>query len=373
MDSTLDTARLSAAATAAAEANVDALLITPGPDLRYLTGYDALALERLTCLIVRASGEPVLVAPQLEVPAAEASPLADLGVHIEGWAETDNPYRIVASLVPDASGVALTNSMAALAVLNLREAMPKARQLLAGDILRELRMIKSPAEVSELRHAALAIDRVHEQVPELLRPGRTEREVGEDIAEAILAAGHESVDFVIVASGPNAASPHHDVSDRRLEAGDVVVVDIGGSLPSGYCSDSTRTYAIGHAPVECLSYYGVLQSAQQAAVDTVRPGVTAESVDAAARELIAAAGYGDHFIHRTGHGIGMETHEEPYIVQGNVEPLRTGMVFSVEPGIYLKDQHGARIEDIVAVTEDGVESLNRTTHDLVVVDYSFSA
>jgi len=364
---------LSAAAAAAASAGIDALLVTPGPDLRYLTGYDAIALERLTCLIVRAFGEPVLVAPQLEVSAAEDSPLGHLGVPIRGWAETDDPYRMVASLVPDASEVALSNSMTALAVLNLREAMPDVRQVLAGGVLREIRMIKSTAEIDQLRHAGRAIDRVHEQVPELLRPGRTEREVGEDIAEAILAVGHETVDFVIVASGPNAASPHHEVSDRRLAAGDVVVVDIGGSLPSGYCSDSTRTYAIGYAPAEFLTYYAVLQSAQQRAVNAVRPGVTAQSVDAAARNVISAAGYDAHFIHRTGHGIGLETHEEPYIVQGNDEPLRAGMVFSVEPGIYLKGKHGARIEDIVVVTSDGVESLNGTTHDLVVVDHSFSA
>jgi len=373
VDTAIDTGRLSDAADAATNAGIDALLVTPGPDLRYLTGYDAIALERLTCLVVRASGDHVLVAPKLEVPAAEASPLGRLGVPIQGWAETDDPYRLVSSLVPGASGVALSNSMSALAVLKLRDAMPAVRQVLAGDILRELRMIKSAAEIDQLRHAGRAIDRVHEQVPELLRAGRTEREVGEDIAEAILAVGHESVDFVIVASGPNAASPHHDVSDRRLEAGDVVVVDIGGSLPSGYCSDSTRTYAIGHAPHEFLAYYKVLQSAQQLAVDAVRPGVAAEFVDAVARDAISAAGYGEQFIHRTGHGIGLETHEEPYIVQGNAEPLRAGMVFSVEPGIYLAGHHGARIEDIVAVTADGVENLNATTHDLVVVEHSFSA
>ena len=267
MESALDTGRLSSAAAAAANAGIDALLITPGPDLRYLTGYDAIALERLTCLIVRASGDPVLVAPRLEVAAAEASPLGQLGVPIQGWDETDNPYRIVASLVPDASAVALSNSMTALAVLNLREAMPDVRQVLAGDVLRELRMIKGPAEIDQLRHAGRAIDRVHEQVPELLRPGRTEREVGEDIAEAILAVGHEAVDFVIVGEWSERCKPTPRRIGSRLEVGDVVVVDIGGSLPSGYCSDSTRTYAIGHAPAEFLTYYAVLQAAQQGAVD----------------------------------------------------------------------------------------------------------
>lgn len=352
---------------------MDALLVTPGPDLFYLTGYRAIALERLTCLVVPASADPVLVAPRLEVPAAQASPLGELGVPIQGWAETDDPYALVAGLVPGAATVAVADSMAAAAVLRLRDAMPAARQQLAGPVLRELRMVKGKNEVDHLRRAGRAIDRVHEQMPDFLRPGRTEREVGEDIAEAILAAGHVTVDFVIVASGPNGASPHHEVSDRQIEVGDPVVVDIGGTMPSGYCSDSTRTYAIGHAPDEFLTYYSVLQDAQQRAVASVRPGVSAESVDAAARDVITDAGYGDSFIHRTGHGIGLETHEEPYIVQGNSEPLRAGMVFSVEPGIYLAGRHGSRIEDIVVVTEDGVESLNNTTHDLVVVDPTFSS
>ncbi len=373
VDSAVDGRRLAAAQETARRAGVDALLVTPGPDLLYLTGYHAIALERLTCLVVPAAGDPVLVAPGLEVPAAQASPLGSLGISIAGWAETDDPYALVASLTTGAEVVALADSMAAAAVLRLRDAMPGAKQQLAGPVLRELRMVKSQGEINHLRRAGQAIDSVHEQVPDFLRPGRTEREIGDDIAEAILAAGHLTVDFVIVASGPNGASPHHEVSDRRIDVGDPVVVDIGGTMPSGYCSDSTRTYAVGHAPDDFLAYYGVLQQAQRAAVQSVRPGVSAESVDAAARDLISEAGYGERFIHRTGHGIGLETHEEPYIVQGNAELLRAGMAFSVEPGIYLPDQHGARIEDIVVVTDDGVESLNNTTHDLVVVDSAFSS
>lgn len=367
-----DRSRLENAQNAAREAGVDALLVTPGPDLAYLTGYRAIALERLTCLVVPALGDPVLVAPNLEVPAAQASPVGQLGVAIQGWAETDDPYVLVSKLASKARDVALSDSMAAASVLRLREAMPTVHQRLAGSVLRELRMIKSTAEIQHLRRAGRAIDRVHEQVPGLLWPGRTEQEVGEDITEAILEAGHDTVDFIIVASGPNGASPHHEVSDRQIEVGDAVVVDIGGTMPSGYRSDSTRTYAIGFAPANFLAYYDVLQDAQRRAVECVRPGVTAESVDAAARSVIADAGYGEHFIHRTGHGIGLETHEEPYIVQGNEEVLREGMAFSVEPGIYLPGEHGARIEDIVVVTADGVESLNNTPHELVVVDSAFS-
>ena len=364
--------RLEAAQQAASGQGLDALLITPGPDLRYLTGYDAIALERLTCLVLPANGDPSLVAPHLEVPAAEASPLGQLEVPVHGWGETEDPYALVAKLSGNAPRVGLASSMTAPVVLALRDAMPSTQQALAAPVMRELRVIKTPGEVDQLRTAGRAIDRVHEQVPGLLRPGRTEREVGADIAEAILEAGHVTVDFVIVASGPNAASPHHEVSDRRLEAGDVVVVDIGGSLPSGYCSDSTRTYAIGRAPVEFTQYYDVLRTAQARAVQSVRAGVTAESIDAAARSVIADAGYAEYFIHRTGHGIGLETHEEPYIVEGNAEVLQPGMAFSVEPGVYLRGKHGARIEDIVVVTEDGVESLNNTPHELVVVDHSFS-
>lgn len=373
VESVVDGRRLKAAQEAARLAEVDALLITPGSDLVYLTGYRAIALERLTCLVVPAVGEPVLLAPGLEVAAATASPLGTLGVAITGWADTDDPYALVAAILPDASHVAVADGMTAAAVIRLRDAMPKAQQQLAGPVLRDLRMIKSTDEITELRRAGRAIDSVHELAPDLLRPGRTEREVGEDIAEAILAAGHISVDFVIVASGPNGASPHHEVSDRRICVGDPVVVDIGGTMPSGYCSDSTRTYAVGHAPDDFLISYAILLDAQRRAVDSVRPGVTAESVDSVARDVITQGGFGDHFIHRTGHGIGLETHEEPYIVQGNVEPLREGMVFSVEPGIYLPDQHGARIEDIVVVTHDGVESLNNTTHDLVIVDAAYSS
>jgi Xaa-Pro aminopeptidase len=373
VDKTIDRARIDAARDAAAAAGTDALLITPGPDLRYLTGYDAVALERLTCLIISATGDSSLVAPRLEVAAAQASPLGDLGLSIHAWGETDDPYVLVAGLLPGAADVALCHSMTAATVLRLREAMPNAHQRLAGDIISGLRVVKSAAEIAQLRRAGRAIDRVHEQVPELLRAGRTEAEVAQDISEAIIEAGHVTVDFVIVGSGPNGASPHHEVSDRRIEMGDVVVVDIGGTLASGYCSDSTRTYAVGHAPDDFLAYYGVLQSAQAQAVSAVRPGVTAESIDAAARRVITDAGYGEQFIHRTGHGIGLETHEEPYIVEGNTTTLVPGMAFSVEPGIYLPGQHGARIEDIVVVTGDGVEPLNTTTHDLVVVDQSFSA
>jgi Xaa-Pro aminopeptidase len=358
--------RLAAVADAIRAAGLGALLLTPGPDLRYVTGYDAKQLERLTCLAVPADGEAFLVVPGLELKAAMASPVSTLGVEVMTWGETDDAFGIVQKRLGNLETVALSDRMWALSVLRFRDAFPAARQVLASAVLSQLRIRKSPVEVTALREAGAAIDRVHEQVPGWLKPGLTERQVGARIAEAILAEGHVQVDFVIVGSGPNAASPHHEVSDRVLRAGDVVVVDIGGTMGSGYCSDCTRTYAIGEPPADFSTYYAVLKQAQDAACDLVRPGVTAESVDAAARDIIAAAGYGQWFIHRTGHGIGLESHEDPYIVSGNATPLAPGMAFSVEPGIY-PGPHGARIEDIVVCTEDGVERLNNVPRDLVIV------
>ncbi|MGK2855421.1 MAG: M24 family metallopeptidase [Microbacteriaceae bacterium] len=360
-------ARMQRARGGAAEAGLDALLLSPGPDLRYLTGYQALPLERLTCLVVRAEADPVLVVPALERPAAEASPAGAAGLQIVGWEEADDPYGLVAGLVPDAAAVALDNQMWAEKVLRLRTALPVARQQLAGEVLSALRMRKSAAEVEALRQAGSAIDRVHARVPDLLRAGRMERQVGADIAEAIRAEGHASVDFVIVGSGPNGASPHHEVSDRVIGPGDPVVVDIGGTTPAGYCSDCTRTYVVGEPSEDFRTAYDVLLRAQAAAVAHVRPGVTCASVDAAARDVITEGGFGELFIHRTGHGIGLQTHEDPYIVEGNDLPLEAGMAFSVEPGIYRPGRHGARIEDIVVCVPDGVEPLNRRDHDLALV------
>jgi Xaa-Pro aminopeptidase len=364
--------RLGLAAEAAARAGIGALLLTPGPDLRYLTGYDAMATERLTCLAVPADGPAFLVAPRLELRSVQASPAGGLGVDIVGWDETDDPYRLVADRLrrpqaPEApESVGLADQMWAMMVLRFRDVLPGARLELASAALRGLRVRKTGAEVEALRQAGAAIDRVHARVPEWLRPGRTEREVAADIAAAIVAEGHTRADFVIVGSGPNAARPHHEPSGRVLAAGDTVVVDIGGTMPSGYCSDCTRTYAIGSPPPEVAAYYRVLHEAQEAACAAVRPGVSAESVDAAAREPITVAGYGEYFVHRTGHGIGLETHEEPYIVSGNTEALVPGMAFSVEPGIY-PGPNGARIEDIVVCTPDGAERLNNVTRELVLV------
>ncbi|MDV6014003.1 Xaa-Pro peptidase family protein [Haloechinothrix sp. LS1_15] len=366
-------ARIERASAAAAESFTDALLISPGADLRYLLGQAGGSYERLTTLIVP-SGDtaPSLVVPKLEAPAYADVPADDLGIDVLTWRDGEDPYQLVADLVRIAAEpgrIAVSDTMTALHVLGLRAAIPAAEQVLAGPVLRQLRMRKDAAEIEALREAAAAIDRVHARVPEFLRAGRTEAEVAADLEAAIVEEGHTSAEFIIVGSGPNGASPHHEVSQRVIERGDMVVVDIGGPTPAGYYSDCTRTYAVGQPrDPDARSVYSVLQRAQEAAVAAVGPGIAAQDVDAAARDPITEAGYGDHFIHRTGHGIGLDVHEEPYLMAGNELVLEPGAAFSVEPGIYLPGRWGARIEDIVLVTSDGVETLNNRPRELMVVD-----
>ncbi|MGW1676140.1 M24 family metallopeptidase [Saccharopolyspora sp. NPDC002376] len=364
-------ARLNRAVETAAAADLDALLISPGSDLRYLLGAGGESHERLTCLVLPVDGTPALVVPKLEELGFADIPLAELGIEVVTWVDGQDPHAMVADVARRGgkpSRLAVADVMPALHVLPLRAALPDAEQVLAGGVLRELRMRKDAAEIEALRKAGAAIDRVHNRMAEFLRVGRTEAEVGADLTAAIIEEGHTEAAFVIVGSGPNGASPHHALSDRVIERGDVVVIDIGGPIPEGYNSDCTRTYAIGEpAQADVRETYAVLEAAQRASVEAVRPGATAESIDAAAREPIAAAGFGEFFVHRTGHGIGLDVHEEPYVVGGNAIELEAGMAFSIEPGIYQPGRWGARIEDIVIVTEDGVESVNNQPHELVVL------
>lgn len=355
----MDESRIERARRVLRAQDLDALLVGPSPDLRYLIGYDALPLERLTMLVLPADGPARLVVPELEAARAEASG-ATTHARLRTFGEVDDPIAVVAELVREASRarrLAVGDQTWSTFTLALQAALPDAAWTVGSRVTRELRVCKTAEEVAALRDAAAAIDAVHAEVAGLLRVGRTEAEVGRDITELIL-ADHDVVNFVIVGSGPNGASPHHALGQRRLEAGDPVVVDIGGTR-NGYCSDETRNYVVGECPEEYARLHAVLEEAQAAGVAAVAPGRTAESVDAAAREVIAAAGFADAFIHRTGHGIGVEEHEEPWIVAGNTEVLRTGMAFSVEPGIYLPGRYGARIEDVVVVTDDGVANLNQ--------------
>ena len=361
--------RLQALQTQMRDADVDVTLIGPGPDLRYLVGYHALPLERLTLLIVPAHGDVSLVVPELEVERATRSGAGDFATLVE-WAETDDPLdiardRFAAAVTSGQGRVAVQDRMWASFLLGFQHRV-SAEWLPASQLMRSLRMIKTPEEIEALAAAGRAIDAVHAQVPSLLAVGKTARDVGSEIAELILVE-HEEVNFVIVASGPHGASPHHETGDRRLVEGDTIVVDIGGTR-DGYCSDATRNYALGDPPPDYLTMHEVLETAQRAALDAVRPGVTAGDVDRAAREVLSAAGYGEAFIHRTGHGIGLEEHEEPWIVAGNTQVLSEGMAFSVEPGVYLRDRYGARIEDIVVVGPTEAIVLNNVPRSLTVVD-----
>ena len=360
--------RIIRAGAAAAERGVDALLITPSPDYAYLLGYHAPALERLTCLIVPAEGDPVLLLPRLEEPLARHA-LGELvdELHIVPWDETDDPIRLVQTIVAGALRVGLQDQMWARFALRLRAALDPAELVEAGPTMSALRRIKSPEEVDRLTAAAAAADDAMRAITSERLSGRTEAEVSRHIRDLLLAEGHDTAGFAIVASGPNSASPHHEAGERVIQSGDAIVLDIGGTR-AGYCSDTSRTAFVGPPDPEFAALYAVLREAQAAACEAVQPGVVCSEIDDVARSIIAKAGYGDAFIHRTGHGIGMETHEEPYIVASNPEPLRAGHAFSIEPGIYIRDTWGARIEDIVVCTDAGGVRLNTTSTELYVVE-----
>lgn len=359
-------ARLADAATLAAEAGIDAVIVGPGPDLQYLLGVEGDTIERLTALVLGPGVTPTVVVPRMELAKLRTTAAGELGIRVADWVDGEDPYALVGEAAGAVARVGVSDALPALHVIPIGERLG-VRLELATPVLRESRMIKDAEEIRELRRAGDAIDAVHRRVPEWLRAGRTEREVAADIAEAIVAEGHRTVEFVIVGSGPNGADPHHEVSDRVIEEGDVVVVDIGGAVPSGYNSDSTRTYVVGTPDPAAAERIGVLVRAQQAAVDAVRPGATAAEVDAAARTVLDEANLGEAFLHRTGHGIGVSVHEEPYIAPGNDLVLREGMAFSIEPGIYFAGEWGARIEDIVVVTAEGGQRLNVAPHGLTSV------
>ena len=359
--------RLRRAAREAAERGLDALLVTPSEDYRYLLGYRAPAMERLTCLVIPADGRPVLVLPRLEEPLARHE-LGDLATELEivAWDETDDPIRVVQTIVGSALRIGVQDQMWARFALRLQAALDPAQLVAAGATMSSLRRIKSADEVERLRAAATAADQAMLAIIGERLSGRTEAEVSRRIRELLIGFGHDDAGFAIVASGPNSASPHHDAGERTIGEGDAIVLDIGGTR-DGYMSDTSRTAFVGEPPAEFAALFAVLREAQRAACEAVRPGVPAAEIDAVARDLITDAGYGEAFLHRTGHGIGMETHEEPYIVASNSEPLVAGNAFSVEPGIYIRDTWGARIEDIVVCTESGGERLNTTSTDLYIV------
>lgn len=346
------------------EAGLVALLVGPGADLVYLTGYSPPPLERLTLLVLPPFRDPILVVPMLERPGALQTPLGDR-LEVLGWTDAEDPYRVIASLLPDGPA-AVTDQTWASHVLELQRAAPGTTLVPSGEALPLLRAVKDGSELDALRSAGAAADEAFAEIVGTRFEGRRERDVAADLAELLRARDHETVDFTIVGAGPNGASPHHEAGDRMIRVGDLVVMDFGGHR-HGYCSDMTRTVSVGEPTQEQRLVYEVVRSAQESAFEAIRPGVRAQDVDRAARAVIVDAGFGDRFIHRTGHGIGLEVHEPPYIVEGNETALEAGMTFSDEPGIYLPERFGVRIEDIVAVTEEGATRLNEARRDLIVV------
>ncbi len=346
------------------ELGVDLLALSVGPDLPWLTGYEAMPLERLTMLVLRAGGDgPVLVVPELEAPRVDVAP--DV-LTVRPWSETEDPVELVAGLGRGAARVAVGDHTWARFVLALQDALPGASFGPASEVTAPLRAVKDAAEVDALRAAARAVDAVAVEMRDRPFAGRTEREVHRELVERMLDHGHQRANFAIVASGPNGASPHHEPGERRIVEGDVVVCDFGGTMDL-YCSDVTRVYVVGEPPPEVADAWAVLSGAQEAAFRAATVGTPCGEVDAAARGVIAAAGFGERFVHRTGHGIGVEAHEEPYLVAGNATPLAAGNVFSIEPGIYLPGRFGLRLEDIVVATPSGPERLNTAPRDLTVV------
>jgi D-alanyl-D-alanine dipeptidase len=357
--------RRTRAAAKLRERDASALLVSPGADLFYLAGYQLFTSERPTCLVLDRAEKATIVCPELEAPrAAAAAP----DVARATWKETDDPYELVASLVRAPGSIAVGDQMWAAFVLALQAALPGRSFHVASEITRGLRMRKDRTELEALRLVSEAADRAYARI--LARPfaGRTEREVGSDLAELLRAEGHDEIGFTIVASGTNGASPHHETGDRRIAEGDTVVLDFGGAM-RGYRSDITRTVHVGKiGDGEERRVHDVVRRAQEAGYAAARKGASAESVDAASRRVIDEAGYGAFFIHRTGHGIGLDGHEHPYLVQGNRESLEPGMAFSIEPGIYLPGRFGVRIEDIAVIDDDGsVRPLNRADHSFATV------
>jgi len=364
------TDRLDRARALMAEQGVDVLLLSVGADLPYFCGYEAMPLERLTMLVVPRDGAATLVVPGLEAPrVVERSDVFG----IRSWDETEDPVAIVAELAGSASVAAVGDHMWSRFLVELMGAMPDAAWRRGSDVTAPIRSVKTADEIERLRAAGAAVDRIAGRLQrgEIDLVGRTEAEVSAELGRQIVAEGHDRVNFAIVAAGSNAASPHHEPGTRVIGPDEVVLCDFGGTMAGddgvGYCSDITRCVYTGEPPTEFRELYNVLFEAQAAAVDAVAVGAPAQDVDRAARSLIAAAGYGDCFVHRTGHGIGTEAHEDPYIVEGNDQPLAAGNAFSVEPGIYVPGRWGARLEDIVAASPAGPDPLNRADHNLAVV------
>ena len=360
-------ARMARVVADAEAAGTDGVLVTPGPDLVWLTGYQPTAItERLTVLVLSTDREPTLLVPTLERPDAERA-VGTAATTVVDWLDGADPYASASGLLRPEGRYVVSDNAWAMHLLALQARLPRTTYDSMTTRLPMLRAVKDANELARLAAAGAAADATYEQVLGVRFSGRKETDVAADLAGLLREHGHEQVDFTVVGSGPNGADPHHEAGDRTIEVGDCVVLDFGG-LMDGYGSDTSRTVCVGEPTDEIREVHEVVRLAQQAGVDAVRPGVACQEIDRAARAVITDAGYGEHFIHRTGHGIGTTTHEPPYMIEGEEQPLVTGMCFSVEPGVYLPGRFGVRIEDIVTVTDTAGRRLNNTDRGLQVVD-----
>ena len=360
-------ARMRRVAADAEHAGLDGLLVTPGPELVWLTGYRPTAItERLTVLVLTPDKEPTLLVPTLERPDAEGA-VGAASLAIVDWADGEDPFARAAAYLPEGATMGISDSAWAMHLLGLQDAVAGSSYRSLTQSLPMLRAVKDANELARLEAAGAAADATYEQILGVRFAGRKETDVAADLARLLREFGHEQVDFTVVGSGPNGANPHHEAGDRTIQVGDAVVLDFGG-LMHGYGSDTSRTVCVGEPSAQVREVHEIVRQAQQAGVEAVRPGVACQEIDRAARKVITDAGYGEQFIHRTGHGIGTTTHEPPYMIEGEEQPLVPGMCFSVEPGIYLAGEFGVRIEDIVTVTDSGGRRFNNTERDLRIVD-----
>ncbi len=351
-----------------AQQGIDYLFIGPGSDLRYLTGSAGMENERMMLFVVPQKGQPVMVVPALEKLAT--SKYATFFEMLD-WKDSEGPQGRLKQVLGEGGGRkvkgAVGSHLWSMFLLELQKALPESQWTTANEVLKLLQITKSAEEVRLLKQAAAIADKAFTDLIQLPFAGRTEREIMGEINRLLTGYGQEEMLFCIVGSGPNGAQPHYHTGDRKIESGDVIVLDFGGSY-QGYCSDMTRTVVVGKSKdPDFEKVYRLVNEARAAGHRQAKPGVSCESVDEAARRVITEGGYGEYFVHRTGHGIGMEVHEEPYIVGGNKLPLEPGMAFSIEPGIYLPGRFGVRIEDIAIVTAEGEENINLSTHEVVTV------
>jgi Xaa-Pro aminopeptidase len=370
MNSTLDSrtflARMNRAREEMARHGVDAMILSLGHDMPYLMGYLAMPLERLTMLVIPQHGDASLIIPRLEAPRVHE--MSEVFTMVP-WNETEDPVAIAHRLLGSAHTIAVGDQMWSRFLVDLLVHRPSSKYVRSVTVMEALRSRKDAAEIAALVAAGAAADRVAAQLHagEIPLVGRTEAEVSADISARLIAEGHQKVNFAIVAAGENAASPHHHAGDRVIRHGEIVLCDFGGTM-NGYCSDITRCVHLGEPPADIADAYAVLMKAQAIGVAAGVVGEMCEHVDIATRAVIDAAGYGEYFVHRTGHGIGMEEHEDPYMVNGNRTLIAPGHAYSVEPGIYVPGKWGMRLEDIVVATDNGPQAVNHANHQLVILD-----